>query len=263
MKRAIVERFPHLLSGIFLLCLVHAAAADKLVIESPAHQVALLELYTSEGCSSCPPADRWVSSLKDNPGLWHRFIPLSFHVDYWDYIGWPDRFASPAFTERQYQHASDQSMRTVYTPGFFLNGLEWRWRGRDLSEDILAVPAGVLQLEATAEELNLSFESNESGRTMAASVALLGFGIETQVKAGENAGRKLNHDFVVLAVNSAPMRREGDVYRASLSTPSTDIRAARYALVGWVNTEGSQAPIQAAGGWWQNMKSAVSLNPEG
>ena len=108
--------------------------AASLSVKSPATQVDLIELYTSEGCSSCPPADRWVSSLQNEPGLWRDFIPVAFHVDYWDYIGWPDRFASPAFTARQYVYAQQQSMRTVYTPGFFNNGKEWRWRSHKLGK---------------------------------------------------------------------------------------------------------------------------------
>ncbi len=242
-----------LVLGIVLACLTSAAPADPVVIESPPQRVSLLELYTSEGCSSCPPADRWVSSLKNEPGLWQRFIPVSFHVDYWDYIGWPDRFASPAYTARQYQHASYQSMRTVYTPGFFLNGREWRWRGRDLGEDIIEEAAGVLGLEATKTEIKIQFESDNTGRSLSASIALLGFGIETQVEAGENAGRKLRHDFVVLSVDKVRMQRKGDVYSAALNPPSTAVDAGRYALVAWINAEGSQVPIQAAGGWWELM----------
>ena len=88
-----------LLSSLFFSS--YAVAAGTLSAKSPAEQVGLLELYTSEGCSSCPPADRWLSKLKGEPKLWRNIIPLAFHVDYWDYIGWEDRFASPAYTARQ------------------------------------------------------------------------------------------------------------------------------------------------------------------
>ena len=121
-------RNPLIVFSLLISTYAAGCLGASLSIESPPTQVDLIELYTSEGCSSCPPADRWVSSLQDEPGLWRDFIPLAFHVDYWDYIGWVDRFASPAFTARQYRYAAQQSMRTVYTPGFFNNGKEWRWR---------------------------------------------------------------------------------------------------------------------------------------
>src|SRR5689334_8314649 len=69
-------------------------------------QVALLELFTSEGCSSCPPAERWLGALRDAPGLWRDFVPIAFHVNYWDRLGWPDRFASREATQRQHAYAA-------------------------------------------------------------------------------------------------------------------------------------------------------------
>ncbi|MDQ3115241.1 MAG: DUF1223 domain-containing protein [Verrucomicrobiota bacterium] len=66
----------------------------------------LLELFTSEGCSSCPPAEAWLSKLKDDPGLWRDFVPLAFHVDYWDRLGWRDPFASKVWTSRQYEYSA-------------------------------------------------------------------------------------------------------------------------------------------------------------
>lgn len=243
--------FKHLAIAILLACTAAGAQAGSTAITSPANRVALLELYTSEGCSSCPPADRWVSSLKDQPGLWRSFIPVSFHVDYWDYIGWPDRFASPDYSERQHRHAAQQSMRTVYTPGFFLNGAEWRWRGRELVSDIEDMPAGVLRVDKADQGVEVRFDSDLVRDDLRISVALLGFGIRTRVKAGENAGRTLEHDFVVLSVEEAHLERDGGGYRAALPPPASDVAAERYALAAWVSSEGDPAPIQAAGGWWR------------
>ena len=96
--------------------------AENLSYESSAKRTELLELYTSEGCSSCPPADRWLSKLLQDQALWTAFIPVAFHVDYWDYIGWKDRFARSTYSQRQRRYAREQSLRTVYTPGFILNG---------------------------------------------------------------------------------------------------------------------------------------------
>ena len=83
---------------------------------SSVERVALVELYTSEGCSSCPPADRWLSQLNSSDKLWDNFVPVAFHVDYWDYIGWKDRFASKAYSQRQRRYAKEQGERTVYNP---------------------------------------------------------------------------------------------------------------------------------------------------
>lgn len=80
--------------------------ANALTLESGEERVRVIELFTSEGCSSCPPADAWLSGLMDDPGLWNSLIPVAFHVDYWDHIGWKDRFSDAAFTERQRRYAS-------------------------------------------------------------------------------------------------------------------------------------------------------------
>src|SRR5260370_30783575 len=100
------------------------ARADPIVFESPERQTVLLELFTSEGCSSCPPAESWLSQLKQKPGLWSDFVPVAFHFDYWDYLGWRDRWASQQFSDRQRGYASSCSNHSVYTPRFVLHGNE-------------------------------------------------------------------------------------------------------------------------------------------
>src|SRR5213592_2697372 len=94
--------------------------------ESGKTQTSLIELFTSEGCSSCPPAEKWMSALKTNPDLWKKVVPIAFHVDYWDHLGWRDRFSKPQFTERQRRYAAAWGGDSIYTPGFVLNGREWR-----------------------------------------------------------------------------------------------------------------------------------------
>ena len=84
---------------------VAVAAAEQRFSSGPA-QVALVELYTSEGCSSCPPAERWLGELRTAPGLWRDFVPVAWHVDYWNRLGWPDRFSTKEFTARQYAVAA-------------------------------------------------------------------------------------------------------------------------------------------------------------
>src|SRR6266704_4673726 len=97
-----------------LMCLpaVFVAAVNaqntSLTFQSSGEQVALLELYTSEGCSSCPPAETWLSRLKESPGLWKDFVPVAFHVDYWDYLGWRDPWSSKTFIYRQHAYARER-----------------------------------------------------------------------------------------------------------------------------------------------------------
>lgn len=131
MTKILTTKFATLVSGGLLACMATSILAAPFVIESPPERVALLELYTSEGCSSCPPADRWLSELKTNNELWTRVVPVAFHVDYWDYLGWPDRFAAASFSNRQREYALQGAVSTVYTPGLIYNGSEWRdWRRR-------------------------------------------------------------------------------------------------------------------------------------
>jgi len=100
------------------------------VFESGETQNTLIELFTSEGCSTCPAAEKWLSGLKSNQDLWKKIIPVAFHVDYWDRLGWRDRFAKPEFTARQQRSAAAWGGDSVYTPGFVVNGREWRdWFG--------------------------------------------------------------------------------------------------------------------------------------
>src|SRR5579872_4641681 len=107
-----------------------AAAGAPLQFKSSTRQTALIELYTSEGCSSCPPAEAWLGKLKAEAGLWNDFVPIAFHIDYWDYLGWRDKWSNKQFSERQQSYAQLWGGENVYTPEFVLNGKEWRgWRG--------------------------------------------------------------------------------------------------------------------------------------
>jgi hypothetical protein len=201
------------------------SAQARCAKQSPAHAVALLELYTSEGCSSCPPADRWLSRIAlDGPGP-DRVVPLAFHVDYWDRLGWKDRFASPRYTERQYALARQAGNRAVYTPGVFLNFAEFRgWASARFDEALRAVngkPARAdirLELDRLAAgrlaikaDFRLKSGAPESAQAF---VALYEQRLGTDVKAGENRGVTLPHDYVVrkwigpIALNGAATLRE-------------------------------------------------------
>lgn len=171
---------------------------------SPAHTVALLELYTSEGCDSCPPADKFVSQLHAGGGLGpDQVLPLSLHVDYWDYIGWKDRYAQAIFSERQRKLAALAGMRSVYTPEVFIAGKELRnWRG-GVTDAVLQInrqPAraeikiSLDQLQQRQLQLTLQAKAAQAGKLH---FALVEQGLVSRILAGENRGATLQHDHVV------------------------------------------------------------------
>ena len=186
---------------------ISVAFAQACSKQSPAHTVALLELYTSEGCSSCPPADRSLSKLRDSAasgtlGI-NQLVPLAMHVDYWDYIGWKDVFASKVYTARQRWLSELANTRTIYTPEMFAGGLELRnWsdglpaavrriNSQPAKADI-AISLGTLT--AGSLPVSVNAKAAQGGELF---VALYENGLATQVKAGENSGVTLRHDYVV------------------------------------------------------------------
>ena len=242
---------PTITSTLLAMTLFTTSTANATRFESTEKQTSLLELYTSEGCSSCPPADRWLSTLKQEDGLWQTFIPLAFHVDYWDYIGWEDRFASPAHTARQRIHAQEQSMRTIYTPGFMYNGKEWRqWFVRRYLDFPETGTVGKLTVDINQQTASVTFNPAAAGGVhLDVNIALLGFDLETQVKAGENVCDVLKHDFVVLgSARNARTPRWGE-YTVMIQLPERSNDAPKYGVVVWVSPAGSQRPLQAVGGW--------------
>ena len=119
----------NLLLAAALALAAPSSAADVVLRSGPA-RTRLIELYSSEGCSSCPPADDWINALARSPRLWKDFVPVVFHVTYWDYIGWKDLYANPAYDARQRAESSAWGERSTYTPGLALDGEEWRdWGG--------------------------------------------------------------------------------------------------------------------------------------
>src|ERR1043165_1553662 len=121
------------------------ASAAETVFRSEPARATLIELYTSEGCSSCPPAEKWLGELRNDAGLWKSFVPVAFHVNYWDHLGWKDVLASKAFTDREYAYADGWRAGSVYTPCFVRNGQEWRPQGRGV-ESTKGSEAGTLTL---------------------------------------------------------------------------------------------------------------------
>lgn len=183
-------------AGAFALATAGALAADVAACNarSAATLTPLIELYTSEGCSSCPPADRWLSALKEDAAK-GRVVAQAFHVGYWDYIGWVDRFANPQFTERQRQVASWGGLSTIYTPQIVRNGQDWR------SEKIFGAAeparASIELRQTSADAFAANVAPADGVGAWAAYWTITEHGHASKVKAGENAGEFLKHDFVV------------------------------------------------------------------
>jgi hypothetical protein len=189
-----------------LLCIGNAGAlaAECRAVSAP-HRVPVLELYTSEGCDSCPPADRWISGLPLRGFGADRLVSLAFHVDYWDRLGWPDRFAQARFTERQRVVNERNRSRVIYTPQLVLNGRDYR---RGLTDDLALRVAAIsreparasisLMLSALQAEWHVTGQSSLTElRDTQLFVALYENNLESEVKAGENRNKRLHHDFVV------------------------------------------------------------------
>lgn len=210
----------------------HAAAA-ACSVQSPAHRVAVLELYTSEGCSSCPPADEWVSALPAAGFGPAQVVTLAFHVDYWNYLGWTDRYAQPAFTERQRQISAANGIGFVYTPALALNGRLLRGlshpRLREAVDAVNRTPPGAdLAIRASSAAGALEVEVDATLRDPAATeavafIAVTENGLATEVKRGENAGRALRHDFVVRAWRGPHRVSGGAPARLRATFPATDL----------------------------------------
>jgi hypothetical protein len=226
-------------------------ASEPKTFQSGDTQSSLIELFTSEGCSSCPPAERWLSALKSSSDLWKKAVPVAFHVDYWDRLGWRDRFAKPEFTSRQQRYAAAWGGDSVYTPGFVVNGKEWReWFGGN-ALPIASTKVGVLRVSAGGDgKVSATFVPEITQfRTLTLNVALLGNDLESDVKRGENSGRKLRHDFVVLQLAKSEMTNQGNLWTGSVLLSSNAGTDKPTALAAWVQSGETAPPIQATGGW--------------
>ena len=194
------------LASSLILCALQPAIAGECSAKSGLVTVPLLELYTSEGCSSCPPADKWLGGLKPDTS---KFTPLAFHVDYWDYIGWKDKFSKSEYSDRQRKTAAFGGAGFVYTPQFVMNGRDFKgWDNSRLNEAVeksqniasranltlntVTEANGDITLKASAQAVKPSEAKNTD-----VFIALYENKLVSQVKAGENSGSTLKHDYVV------------------------------------------------------------------
>jgi hypothetical protein len=232
-----------------LLLGITYSRAEPVVFQTTETRVALLELFTSEGCSSCPPAEKWLSGLKDSHGLWNEFVPVALHVDYWDYLGWRDPWASSQFTTRQRAYVSSWRADSVYTPGFVLNGKEWGDWSNSKGPRPSQTKAGILKVSSQdLEHWNVTFiPATPATGEYEVHAALLANSLTSDVKAGENRGRRLNHDFVATDLVSSPLKTNGDKLEGEFTV--TQGQTSRRALAVWLTHKGMLEPLQAVGGW--------------
>ena len=185
------------------------AAGAQCTANSGPRTAVLVELYTSEGCDSCPPADRWLSSLQSQGYTPDKVVPLALHVDYWDYIGWKDPYAKREFATRQRRAAELKRAKIVYTPQVLLQGQEFRhWDSREFASTVEKVnnqppraklSLGVETMGKASVDVMLSAELLAAAEKKDAAVYLAAFEnkLTSQVKSGENKGKTLPHDYVV------------------------------------------------------------------
>ncbi|MDR3456274.1 MAG: DUF1223 domain-containing protein [Verrucomicrobiae bacterium] len=229
------------------------AQTDVIRFQSGPERTALLELYTSEGCSSCPLAEAWLSGLKDSPRLWKDFAPVAFHVDYWNYLGWKDAWSDAEFSERQRSYAQIWHSGNIYTPELVLNGKEWHnWFAGRNGPQSDGDKVGVLSVVSSDTKLwRVSFNPvKDSSARYEIHAALLAGGIVSNVNAGENSGRQLQHDFAVVNLVRIGMTTTNGVAsgRFIINAPKSNVGTAR-ALVAWVTLGDELQPVQATGGW--------------
>ena len=199
------------------------AQQNQCSVTSGATITPVIELYTSEGCSSCPPADKWVSTLKGTSAS-GGVVVQAFHVGYWDYIGWVDRFAAPAYTQRQREIAAKNNLRSIYTPQAVLDGKDWPgWGGKPDAKEPAKVTIALKQLGA--DQFEASVTPILPAASWSAYWTVTEHGHNSRVSSGENKGEFLKHDFVVRQLVQAGQFKAGDTsaqklgFRSIASTP--------------------------------------------
>jgi hypothetical protein len=184
-----------LLVGAVLVDSAPVVGAAQAAGEKPV----VVELFTSQGCNSCPPAEALLRELAEEEGI----VALQLHVDYWDYIGWPDPFASPVNTERQRSYAGDLGLRYVYTPQMVIDG-----RHNVVGSDRRAVRKAIEEAAARSQTIAVELSEDDGGRIVIPAghspdggakvwLAVYDGYHATDVSEGENAGRRLESRNVV------------------------------------------------------------------
>jgi hypothetical protein len=227
-----------------------ATCPPTLTATSGERTVPIVELYTSEGCDSCPPADRWFAMIDAT-----RTTPLAFHVDYWDYIGWKDRFADARYGERQSEAVRRQGGRTRYTPQVMLDGRDARnWLrsasfAESVGESMRRTPRARLAMDAEASgpsitaTLSVDIPFADDRRAAQVYFALTEASAQSRVSAGENRGKTLDHAHVVRAY-AGPYAWRERAFTQSFAHPA-DTKREKLAIVAFVQDAKSGQTLQS------------------
>ncbi len=225
--------------------------AQDYTFESKEDRVNIIELYTSQGCSSCPPADKWLSNLKEHPKLFKDFIPMAFHITYWDFIGWKDVFATKANDNRQRYYSNKVwKKNSVYTPQFIINAKEYKkWFSNQNFPTFEKKYGGNLNINLNNNKLQVSyFNKNIKDKKVYLNIGILGFNYDIDIKRGENKYKTLEHDFVIL--NHIQKFAEIKNNKLDINTTLFNLKEnkKKNALVIWLSDYDSNI-LQATGGY--------------
>jgi hypothetical protein len=181
----------------------------------------VIELFTSQGCSSCPAADKNLTEiLQQAKKEGKEVFGLSFHVDYWNYIGWKDPYSSKEFTARQRKYGEEMNLRSIYTPQMIVNGKdEFVGSSKDESKKIVAnafkqkpsYHITIKDFQMTNGVLHLKYLLDKEPNGEVINMAIVEKEVENYVPRGENSGRKLHHDNVVRSFITNPIKREQEL----------------------------------------------------
>ena len=227
-----------------------AMATENIVVTSAETRTAVIELYTSEGCSSCPPADKWLGQLTRTQSSELDIIALAFHVDYWNYLGWKDRFSSSRYTSRQRLLGTNNRQSTIYTPEFFVDGMEARGAGKILHKiQQINEQKAPLKLELTVsrnDDMLLLDLISPADRNTIGQVHHRYFVYEnklsTIVEAGENHGEVLKHEQVVRHMSQAFPLNPKNQYRIAIDR---DWKSENIGIAVLATSPGNQFYLQA------------------
>lgn len=214
-------------------------------------QTHLLELFSTQSCSSCPSAQKWISHLVEDNHVFKTFVPVVYHVDYWDYLGWKDPFSKRQFTERQHDYAAFWKTDTLYTPEFVLNGREWKSQNQttlNKNGPLVGVLQAIRVNDYTFQVSFVSIQAHQVPLTFQA--VLLGNKIQIPVTAGENRGKTLPQDAITLEHFKLTPTFEKGSYQSQIKFNSPNPLYANHLSVAfWVSKDNGHTPIQATGGY--------------
>ena len=228
--------------------------------ESGKTQVKLLELYTSQSCSSCPPAENWLNQFYKSNFLWKKVVPVAYHVTYWNHLSWEDQFSKEEFSAKQRKYSSITGSG-VYTPQFVLAGKDYRnWRHKSLRDTInsneevgnlkaIISEKGKVKIEFTPNaKLNIEY--------LVCNMAFIINNQTTKVKSGENAGETISQNFITKEWKASSAKKSQNKFLCEFDIPNLQYDSIAF----WVMNPKTQEVIQAAGGHLSQDSHTIQSN---